>query len=176
MSDKTKTPPNDLQLILSRPVTITIRGGRTVASAVLDLDDNAALQQWLDDQQPDAFVAADREIARRDHSVEIQKFLYRQALELNASHRVELGSLEANRILDSYRGKLQQIKMSLRKGTKDITDAEIKVVLAAMQPSQAGLVIATAGALRADEDPKAGGGPPASTDAAGSTSGESSID
>lgn len=177
---------NDLRLILSRPLTIRLPDGREVRSAPLDLDDHGDLQAWIDSQQVSAFDAANREIARGrltpegrlPYPIDIQKFLLDRALTLDSTRRVELGSPEADRILESYWGKREQIRLSLRKGTPGISEDEIREVFALLGEEAREAVVAQADVVRSGR-PKAGAGngSPATTPptaAAPSTGGPSS--
>lgn len=132
---------NDLSTILSRPQIITLDTGRKVRCAPLTLDDQADLQAWLDSQQPDAFEAAHREIARGrlemngdgkfhrvPYTIEQQKFLLHDALALNSSRRFLLGSQEAAAILQTRDGLKEMTRLALRKGTPDISDGEIDLI------------------------------------------------
>lgn len=161
---------NDIGEILSRPSTIRLKSGREIKSAPLDFNDHGDLQAWLDEQQPSAFTAAHREIARGrlvvmddgtmvrvPYPKDIQQFLLDRALVHDSTRRVELGSPEADRIFDGLRGIVQRLRMSIRKGTPGLTESEITEIVNELDQEARERVLMAAGVMRAGR-PKAEGG------------------
>jgi len=107
-----------------RPLTVRVNGEARVYDVhPLTVDDIASLQGWVDAQHPDPYAAASAAMAKFDFTVEQQKYILSTAMQA-AVRRNPIGTPEADRVLFSFEGSLQLMKLSIRKGNPGFTDEE----------------------------------------------------
>lgn len=140
---------DDLREIFAQPTEIRLSSGKVIQARPINFEDFSALQKWIDDQQPSAMDAAEKQIIRgrlvsdgnggirrEPYPEDMQKFLYDRALHWDSTRRVFLGSSEAEALLRSQSGVRQLARMALKKGTPNVTDAEIDEVLGKMDDQE----------------------------------------
>lgn len=146
---------NDLATLNGKGQTITA-DGREYRCLPLTLDDHGDLQAWIDTQQLDPFEVVSHQIESRAIPIEVQKFLYRSALELSTRNRVLIGSPEANALLDSAAGEREILYLSIRKGDPTFTRAQAAEVYTQLREAARLKALGAADVMRGEaDDPKA---------------------
>jgi hypothetical protein len=150
--------PN-LASLNASPRSIPI-GGEVFEVHPLTLADQGKLQAWLETQLPDPLGLVQVHIDRAKPSMEVQKFLLREALHEASRTRVFLNSPEALPYLNSADGIVEILWLSIAKGRPEFTRERARDVFGSMTPADV-LKLQSATELdqvMAEPDPKAPGG------------------
>lgn len=126
---------NDVASLTGAPRTLRL-GGESTLVYPLTIEDLGTLQTWVDDQFPDPFEIAAREIdrgrlvfdaqgkpSREPYPVAQQQFLLKTAMELREKGRRLIGTPEADSKLHSVEGMKQLLLVSIRKGDPTFDEA-----------------------------------------------------
>jgi hypothetical protein len=149
----------NLASLNASPRSIPI-GGEVFEVHPLTLADQGKLQAWLETQLPDPLGLVQAHIDRAKPTMEVQKFLLREALHEASRTRVFLNSPEALPYLNSAHGIVEILWLSIAKGRPDFTRERARDVFGSMTPADV-LKLQSATELdqvMAEPDPKAAGG------------------
>ncbi len=135
-------------------------GGEVFEVHPLTLNDQGKLQAWLETQLPDPLGLVQAHIDKAKPSMEVSKYLLREALHEASRTRVFLNSPEALPYLNSADGICEILWLSIAKGRPDFTRERAREVFGAMTPADVlKLQMATEldQVMAGDDDPKAAG-------------------
>jgi hypothetical protein len=120
--------------LTAAPRRLTL-GGEVYEVHPLTLADLGKLQSWLDSQLPDPMAAAQRHIDAVKPTMEVQKYLYRTALEQAGRTRIFLGTPEAAQYLNSIDGVIELLYLGVSKGRPAFTRDDAREVFSRMTPA-----------------------------------------
>jgi hypothetical protein len=149
----------NLASLNASPRSIPI-GGEVFQVHPLTLADHGKLQAWLETQLPDPLGMVQAYIDRAKPSMEVQKFLLREAVHEASRTRVFLNSPEAIPYLNSPDGIIELLWISIVKGRPEFTREQARDVFGSMTSAD---VLKLQGTTEIDQvmaepDPKAAGG------------------
>jgi hypothetical protein len=148
----------DLATLTNQPRPLTI-AGRTYQVYPLTLADLGALQKWVDGQFPDPLDALRGKLD--GFSPEHQRFLLKDAAEAARKPKPQLGTPEADEMLERVDGLAELLYLGIRRGDAAFTREDAAALCGGLTPADVGAVFGAAfGAGPEGVDPKAPEGPP----------------
>jgi hypothetical protein len=148
-----------------RPFTVN---GQEYFFHPLTIADLGQLQTWIDRQFPDPFEVVTKAIARGNFTVPQQQYLLAQAVDRAVRPGRQIGTPEADQLLQSLEGVKQLLLLSIRKGRPDFTEEQARELYMHMSLGHLEALFSVTGVSAVMHDPK--DGPKTSTGNGSSTS------
>lgn len=158
---------DDIASLAAVPRTVTLGGERHQVTP-LSIHDLGTLQDWVDQQFPNPYDVANREIERGRasvddagnpcrvaYSVPMQQFLLRVAAEQAERGQRKIGTPEADSKLHTVEGMKQLLLISLRKTRPEFSAEDADRLFRAMTVADVAQLVAITNLEMVTSDPKA---------------------
>ncbi len=165
---------NDIASLTAQPTMLRL-GGAVYAVHPLTVADFGKLQAWIDRQTPDPFDVVDRRISlgklvvgpdgaesRVPYAMGEKQHFYKLAADLSVAGRKLIGTPEADELLRSVPGMVEQLYLSISKGDPSVTREKCQEIvdnISAVQVQRLGAAT-NADLVMSGEAPKGGPGEP----------------
>jgi hypothetical protein len=95
----------------------------------LTIAEQGQLQKWLESQLPDPWASLQKNLENTSLPMEVQKFLYRTALDLAGRKRIFLHTVEGANYVNTFEGMVEVMYLGVVKGRPDFTRDKAREIL-----------------------------------------------